>query len=242
LNRVAELLNKRLPADAKASPLDKDQLQITVSGHHDKAFVDRIKAETGAHCVEFRVLANRNFKEDKEVISAAESLAARKNDVIEHGEKTAEWVPYKKEEFGDASDARGGLVKRSGGGVPEILVLMDKEDVRGEYLEFAAKAKDENNGLVIRFRLDEEGTKRLSKLTSIYLPTADQPNSHRQLGLIVDGGLIKAPVIQSVISDSGMISKAAMSDTEVDELVRVLNLGSIPIPIHFVSEQKAATK
>jgi preprotein translocase subunit SecD len=57
----------------------------------------------------------------------------------------------------------------------------------------------------------------------------------RKLGIILDGFLVSAPAIRSTISGRGEIT-GSFSRQEVDDLVDVLNAGSLPAPLVKVGE------
>ncbi|MCA9162638.1 MAG: protein translocase subunit SecD, partial [Planctomycetales bacterium] len=112
--------------------------------------------------------------------------------------------------------------------VQEIDVLMSEDDwdVTGDYLASAQAGYDEMLNPNVRFRLKGVGAKLFQELTREYSPDKET-NQMWNLGIVLDNNLLSAPVIRSIISDSGEIS-GRFTQEEVDFLVGVLQAGKLP--------------
>jgi preprotein translocase subunit SecD len=111
-------------------------------------------------------------------------------------------------------------------------------NVTGEYLTKAIRSRDGQNRPAIQFSLNRDGAARIETLTGQNLPNVGGPNLRRRLGIILDKQLLSAPMILSRISDSAAISGGSMSDREVDNIVTILNSGSLPCSIRLVDEKR----
>jgi len=81
-----------------------------------------------------------------------------------------------------------------------------------------------------------------NELTSENLPDP-ATGFHRRLGIILDGELLSAPVIQSAISTNGQIS-GRFTEEDVNFLVGVLNAGSLPAALQKepISQQRISSQ
>src|SRR5262249_46658197 len=152
----------------------------------------------------------------------------------------AKWVPYAELQFGPVDREVGGVVKRLAGNVPEALVLIDDLNVTGEYLTSAEKSTGPDKQPDVHFSLNKAGAEKPKQLTSDNLPGPSRPDAFRKLGIIFDGKLLSAPVIRTVISKSGAISGGGLSEREVDNMINVLNTGTLPCKIQLVEEKRVA--
>jgi SecD/SecF fusion protein len=126
----------------------------------------------------------------------------------------------------------------SDGGV-EVLCVIDEQNVTGEYLKSSRPTFDQNGNNAVNFNFRTQGAKRFGELTR-QIVSEDQKSSRKHhLAIILDGELLSAPTLNSVITDSGQIT-GNFSNEEVDWLVGVLNAGSLPARLNKVpiSERK----
>ncbi len=238
LEQVARLVNKKLNGEGTAKVLKDGRMQVEVRGEHDKASLDSIKdriVPTG--CMEFRILADSNYPNDKAIIELAKLLPPAKTEVLQGDKKVAEWVVLSPKEFNANNVSHGGMVTRSKGDSSEALVLIDDENVSGAFITSASKADDGAGHASIRFSLNEEGAKRFRKLTSSNLPDGTNPSLLRHLGIVLDKRLMSAPALHSTISKDGMISGSSMTDDEISTTVENLNRGSSAPVLRLVSEE-----
>jgi SecD/SecF fusion protein len=210
-----------------------------------EAELNRIKRTlTALGNLEFRILVDgaSTDRDIEELIEEAKALP-RSQTRVEVAGLQAKWVPYKVEEFGgvdefDPADAspnvreRRNAVKRQGLDGPEILVLLDVHDVTGEYLTSARKGFG-IDGPQVQFSFDATGARKFGRLTGENVP---DPNTGDLsfLGIILDDVLLSAPSIQSQIKGDGQISGRNMAEEEVEEVVDILNAGSLPAALNKV--------
>ncbi len=113
-------------------------------------------------------------------------------------------------------------------GVRDIQVLMyrDEYNVTGKHLGIIKPDFDEQGKLCVSFTLRGEGPRLFGMLTGQNIP---DPNTgtQRRLGILLDGTLLSAPVIQSRISYRGQIT-GRFTQQEIDFLVGVLRSGRLP--------------
>ena len=115
-------------------------------------------------------------------------------------------------------------------------------EINGEELELSSRYFKENTyvsqdnfgQVVLAFEWNEIGSQMFEDITTRLL--------NQQLGIFLgdeplrgDDGIPIAPVIQSVISDKGIIEGLSLS--EATELSKLLNAGRIPVPLTPIYEQ-----
>lgn len=102
--------------------------------------------------------------------------------------------------------------------------------MQGEHIRDAQMAFNPNTGEpVVNFKLDSEGARRFGDMT--------RQNIGRPLAIVLDGKVITAPVIRSVIAGgSGEIS-GAFTTREASNLALLLRAGALPVPLHVVEER-----
>jgi len=94
--------------------------------------------------------------------------------------------------------------------------------------------RDDFGGIFLIFEWDEEGSQLSEQITSrligqpLGIFEGDEP-------LRGDDGLPIAPIVQSVITDSGQIE--GLSINEATELSKQLNAGRLPVPLEVIYEQ-----
>jgi SecD/SecF fusion protein len=177
--------------------------------------------------LEFRITADPLWAQDRPIIEQAKLNSPNQKDVLVGGTKVGEWVEYDTKSFAHNDE---GMVTRKAGTTPEALVLLDPWNVTGEYLARAESGADERGGPAVHFTFDSQGAKRFQQLTGRNLQN-QATGAYRHLGILLDKILRTAPRIQSTISDQGQIS-GALTKTEVDDTVSVLNAGSLPAKLN----------
>lgn len=220
-----KVLNERLHGWANARAVGDDRIAIDINGYADDERMQSIRQILGvAGDLEFRIAADLNIAADKPIIKLARELPPDKNDVYLEKWKVAEWIAYSVPEFGEPEAAdryRRGIVKRRAARVPQALVLIDNWNVKGEYITFAHKMVDERDRPVVAIRLNQQGARRMSKLTGLNLPN-QATGTRRFLGIILDKKLLSAPSIETPVSDGVEISGEHMSEKEADEIVDMI--------------------
>jgi len=105
------------------------------------------------------------------------------------------------------------------------LYLMDKNPLTtGDGLKMAMAQPDQENpgNSLILFEFSGEGASRFGDATGA--------NVGKAMGIVVDGVVVSAPVIQSRISHSGQIT-GSFTQQQAQDLAIALNSGSMPVPI-----------
>jgi len=108
--------------------------------------------------------------------------------------------------------------------------LEQRVAMAGERIRDAHKAFNPDTGEpVVNFRLDNEGARVFGDMT--------RDNIGRALAIVLDGKVITAPVIRSMIGGgSGEIS-GAFTTTEASNLALLLRAGALPAPLHVAEER-----
>ncbi len=188
--------------------------------------------------LEFRILANT--RDHGPLIKRAEQekssrVIYKDNETDDEG-KPIEWGRWVliKEGIEDSFDYPE-IKKRPrtvrGKELTEVLVVMDDGfDVTGDYLTRTSPSNDRLGKPCVSFRFDAKGAQKFGGLTGGNLPDKTQDFT-RKLGIVLDGYLQSAPAIQSTIFNQGEIT-GRFTKEEVDELVGVLNAGSLPAALN----------
>jgi SecD/SecF fusion protein len=229
MNKLIAAVTRRInPAGVKEisiRPYGVEQIEITIP-EVDTEEVARIEKKiSSSGTLEFRILANR--RDHKDLIDLANATQTK---VIYGANKQpkAWWVPVaEKHEAAFLRNQEIDVRERTQDGKPvlEVLVVKDPYDVTGGYLARSSSGIDERGRPAVNFSFDSRGATLFGGLTGNNLP--DLQGFERQLGIILDGSLYSAPGIRSTITDRGEIT-GDFTQQEVDDLVAVLNAGSLP--------------
>jgi preprotein translocase subunit SecD len=111
-------------------------------------------------------------------------------------------------------------------------------NVNGWDLQSASANTDDAGNPFVVFELNRDGAKRLAALTSANLPDPVL-KLKRQMAIILDGFLMTAPTINSVISDRGSIT-GNFSQLQAQQTAAVLMAGVLPVPLRLVSRVSAS--
>ena len=215
-----------------------DQLEVILP-EVEQSEVEQIKKIiSSAGVLEFRIVANRADPRHRPAISQAEGF--RGKTVRIQGEPEARWVridPVK-------MPVDTSMVTRSAtdGGV-EVLVMLDRFNVTGGDLSrVSPDIDDQSLAPCVSFLLNSRGAAKFQVLTSRNLPDPANGLTSR-LGILLDDLLQSAPVIRSTISSSGQIT-GNFDQREVDEIVEILNAGSLPAALERepISEQRISAQ
>ena len=104
--------------------------------------------------------------------------------------------------------------------VLEVLVIIDRWGITGADFAESSAVVDSVGQPCVQFQMTIAGEERFAELTKAFLPK--QNGDGFKLGIVVDGRLISAPRIQSIIRSAAQIS-GNFSKREVDDLVDRLN-------------------
>ena len=205
-----------------------EQIEIIIPEIED-AEVRRIERTISrAGNLEFRILANQ--RDNKDLIERALADPSRTKLFDAAGNLEAWWAPVKKGEedsLGYPEIARRERIKE-GRKVLEVLVLKDMYDVNGGYLADTRPDADQKTGKpCVDFTFNSTGGNLFGKLTGDHLPD-ELTNFFYKLAIILDDELYSAPQINSQIMDRGEISGGFDTMEDAQDLVNVLNAGSLP--------------
>jgi len=215
--------------------LDARRIAITFSADRiEVEWVERLLRMSGT--LEFRILADENASGHKKLIELASALDEDKSRVVdENGNVLGWWVPVREGREKDLSGAGyRGIQKRNKKTAEdretlEVLVIKDRQNVTGAFLEKATVEVDHTGNPCIGFRFNDIGGQLFARLTGSHLPDPVTEFTHK-LGIILNGELYSAPSIRSTVSYRGQIT-GSFSKSEVQDLVDVLNAGTLPVGI-----------
>lgn len=107
-------------------------------------------------------------------------------------------------------------------------------EVSGGDLKRAFASFDPNTGKPeVSFELTDGGSKKFGELTRRILT---KPEDKRQLAMVLDGQLLSAPTVTSVIENQGRIT-GSFTVEEVKQLSIQLNAGALPIPMTVIEQR-----
>jgi SecD/SecF fusion protein len=191
--------------------------------------------------LEFRIVANELDPEHKRIIDEANKLENFEKDVVIDQKVVARWVPYDKIEFKDVGEPDPALDSgrempkrigkdRTGKDIAETLVLLDRHNVVGDYLETTWAGRDTSGRPAVNFRFDATGENLFARLTGENVPNPST-GRHKFLGILLNNTLRSAPSIRQKIQGVGII-EGSFTEQEVESLVNVLNAGSLPAALN----------
>ncbi len=203
LKAIDQRLNGGPEKLAQVRKVTEGRIEVALMRDNDKdqQRVERLLAKPGT--LEFRILANE--RDNKELIEQARKEPSKTEVLDASGKRLAWWVPIKEGEeksFAGTPDIVRRTRKMDHHEVMEVLVVADPYNVTGAYLTKAAVAPDQRGKPCIDFTFNEAGGQLFAKLTGDHLPDA-KTGFHYRLGIILDGELWSAPLIQSIIHGKG---------------------------------------
>ncbi len=172
LEKVVTAVRSRLSRLAKVRATDSGKIEVSVYGDDPKT-VELLLSQIGT--LEFRIVADAQFADDEEIINLAQEDQFKDKKEVTDVDKdgttsvVARWVPVVPYEVG-AIAQRGHAVRENKKDETEVLVLLDKQNVTGEFLTSATAGSDENARPAVHFRFNNAGAKRFGRLTSNNLP------------------------------------------------------------------------
>jgi len=234
MDKLIEAVTRRVnPGGQKEVVIRKygaQQIEVIVP-EVEQAEVDRIKriiSTTGN--LEFRILSNQ--RNDKELIERALAEPSKVHLYDAENHLQAWWAPVKEGEehsFDGYREIARRTRKVGDREITEILVNNDIYNVTGGYLTKAEAGTDRRGRPCVNFTFNSAGGQLFGQLTSTHLPEELIDFTYK-LGILLDGQLYSAPSIQSTITDRGEIT-GSFTQQEVQELVNVLNAGSLPVAL-----------
>ncbi len=109
-------------------------------------------------------------------------------------------------------------------------VVQRTSAVTGRDLKGAFPSRDENGRPAVSFNLTADGSQKFGRLT--------EQNIGKRLAIVLDRRIQSAPVINSRITDSGIITGGAggFAPQEAQDLSLILRSGALPASIKYLSE------
>ncbi len=108
-----------------------------------------------------------------------------------------------------------------------FLIRTGEPEITGERLESVHVDRDEMGAPAVGFRFSPEGGRQFATIT--------RRNQGYLLGAVLDGVLQSAPTIRTTIRERGQIT-GDFTQEEVDNLVAVLQAGSLPMDLDILQE------
>lgn len=96
----------------------------------------------------------------------------------------------------------------------------------GAHLRDAQVTQDQFGRWAIGFQLDREGTATFRELTQLY--------RGQTISIVLDGDVLMAPTVNTVITDGEGIIEGAFSIEEAQNYVLLLRSGALPIPLEIL--------
>lgn len=122
------------------------------------------------------------------------------------------------------------VMRQKGAPGNDAYFLVDRRPViTGARIQKARPSTDASGQRMISVQVDGEGARWLEGYTAAHLGQA--------IAIVLDGEVQSAPVIQSKISDSFIIT-GGFSEQEATDLALVLRSGALPVPVRVVETQK----
>ncbi len=93
---------------------------------------------------------------------------------------------------------------------------------------------------VVKLQFDAKGAKKFAIVTSDYAPGGARnpnPNTFRQLAIVLDGTLYSAPVLREAIFGGKAEISGSFTLSEANFLANVLRAGSLPAPVKVVEQR-----
>ncbi len=232
LKAVDRRLNSGPEELARVRKLDDGRFEVALLRRNDadRQRVERLLGRPGR--LEFRILASNH--QDKTLIEQARKDPSKAKVLDPAGKKLAWWVPVKagaEEALESDADIVRRTTKQGQRDVTEVLVVTDSCNVTGAYIT-EAKAVTDRDHTDLNFTLNAAGGKLFSKLTGDHVPDSSSDFRYR-LGIIPDGELFSAPMLQAPISGKGTIT-GNFTKEQASDLADVLNSGSLPCRLRLV--------
>lgn len=233
--RIDSRLNSEPRPLTRVRQLDGGHIEVTLYSTNFTAsqYVDQLLQRAGT--LEFRILANK--RDHKAII---EQAMAKDNVKVHNaaGELLAWWVPIapgKECDFSSYADIITRKTEEPNRDCLEVLVVNDTYNVNGTYLDQVHPGVDRSGRPCVNIFLTSAGGQLLGMLTKKNLPDRTTDFT-RKLGVILDGKLYTAPMIQGTIYDRAEIT-GSFTRQEVVELASVLNSRPLPARIRLLKEK-----
>ena len=194
-----------------------------------------------AGAIEFLLAANS--RDYEELIKRAEKTTGDRVD-NEKGEALGCWVDFDVRRMSDRdkeNHLRNLTARRADSKSPQALFVVRSDSITSENIESAKQDYDDTGRACVYIKLNSEGAKRMKALTEANLSEAGFTGFRRHLGIVVNGRLIAAPTINSVIRDEAVIS-GQFTVKEAKQLAASLTTERLPISVRFKSRPATGGK
>ena len=247
MSRMVAAITRRINPDGTKEvtvrQVGADRIEVIVPGA-DPEEVGRIKRlMTDLGTLEFAILANQ--RDHKQEITRAMALKPNDKEVRINNQIVARWVPVKPIKQADGTEVPNPHFsaadeiavrdvsdrERAKLGFKEALVIMEPDPnkrITGRFLRRVSPTSDESGRPAVGFHFNSQGGYLFRRLTRENAPMAD--GFERRLAAILDENIESAPTIRSEIGADGII-QGRFTAREVDQLVKVLNAGSLPVQL-----------
>lgn len=121
-----------------------------------------------------------------------------------------------------------GYEKLAGNSKAEAYIVSKQVLLGGENLVNASPGFDDYGKPAVHFKFDTYGGRKFGDITL--------KNRGRQLAIILDSQVISAPVIQSQITNNGIIT-GRFEVKETNDLAILMRAGALPAPLHVIEER-----
>jgi SecD/SecF fusion protein len=241
MDLLGETVDQRINSGKKklAEVRQGDDQQIEVAmlrpDEAEREKVEKLLKHTAI--LEFRILASKS--KDTSLVHRATADPAIEEILDDQGQMLARWVRVKAAEaptLQEYDDIALRTKKTGDRETTEALVVADKYNLSGAYLIGAQGNIDYRNRPELELRFNAKGGRLFSRLTGSHLPDKGSNQTYK-LGIIVDNELYSAPLIVSIIYDRAQIV-GSFSKQEIDDLVDMLDGGSLPARIRLVEKNK----
>ena len=224
---VEALGEEALPAadTAASTPTDQQALQDLVFGSRDTAAADTAAAPATDTVAARRPLSAMlmDSGEPGDFIVAEENIAtvSRYLALPEVKRLLPRGVELK---WANESEGVGARLYR------RLYVLEDRAFMTGERLEDAQASRDQQYGqTVVLFDLNNRGGRDFERVTREHIGD--------RIAIVLDEKVYSAPVVQSIIRQSGQIEMGAAPLEEARDLALVLRAGALPAPLKVLEER-----
>ncbi len=119
---------------------------------------------------------------------------------------------------------------------PEIVDGKQTPRIDGSFLVEASKESSHEGQPAVFFTFSAKGGKLMGDLTGKNTPSHGERMHKRLLAIVIDGLVVSAPSIDSVVSTWGQIAGPNFTERQVDEMVRSLRWSMLPVTLRPFGE------